>query len=317
MNELLRLLRKSLRPFGYDIRKRGTYNLLPFRSVEKFPDLTQMRKDFDYDGTPERKAEANLDHLKLIIRTCIRDDRNVKAHSKLTDASLLETVLRCLRSVVVSANDAVARPQPPKITVTVMDDHSDEIYLRQIEKILSTLTCPWEIKTTSSRGQGASLHEQFALARTDEALYYFCEDDYLHEPTALYEMWAFYRDVYRFTYRHLVLHPQESESLYGGQHYPSYLLLSPTRHWRTCSHATHMFMTHAHVVRDYWQFFDGTKYVGNRKMRKYGSESRTTNRIFQELPCLVPIPALAAHLQQDDSLPPFFNWKSLWDKYAV
>ena len=314
MNELLRLIQKSLRPFGYDIRKRGTYNLLPFKSLETFPDLDQMRADLEYNGGGERKAESNLDHLKIIARTCIRDDRNVKAHNALTQASLEETITRCLRSLVVSVNAALREPAKPQITVIVLDDHSDALYVEKIRGILQPLNCHWSIETTATRGQGASLHEQFTRAKGDDALYYFCEDDYLHEESAVHEMWAFYKHIYTFTRRHLVLHPQESESMYGSAHYPSYLLLSPTRHWRTASHATHVLFTHGHVVRDEWDCFENTKYVGNKKKRRLGSESRTTNRLFDKMPCLVPIPALAGHLQLAQSLPPFFDWRKLWDR---
>ena len=314
MNEFLRLIQKSLRPFGYDIRKRGTYNLLPFRSMEKFPDLDTVRGDLEYNGGGERKAAGNLDTLKIIMRTCVRDDRNVKAHHQLTSATLEETVMRCMASVVRSINHALEQAEKPVLSLIILDDHSDEIYITKMRGILAPLSCPWSIETTAVRGQGASLHEQFTRARGDDALYYFCEDDYLHEESAVHEMWAFYKQVYAFTHRHLALHPQESESLYGAAHYPSYLILSPTRHWRTTSHATHVLFTHGFVLRDYWDCFENTKFVGNKKKRRLGSESRTTNRLFDRMPCFVPIPALAGHLQVQTSLPPFFDWRKLWDK---
>jgi len=141
----------------------------------------------------------------------------------------------------------------------------------------------------------------------------FCEDDYLHERTAVYEMWSFYQQIFASTNRHLVIHPQEHECLYNSSFYPSYILQNPYRHWRSVADATHIFLTHAHVVRDYWKYFENTKYVGDRKNRHLGSERQTTNLLFDHIPGFVPLPALAGHMQSTHVLPPFFPWQALWD----
>jgi len=57
---------------------------------------------------------------------------------------------------------------------------------------------PWKIQTQKP-GTGRILAQQFSLAKSDDALYYFCEDDYLHEKCAIHEMWAFYRQFLRHT----------------------------------------------------------------------------------------------------------------------
>jgi hypothetical protein len=312
MNEILRLLRRSLRPFGYDIRKRNTHNLLPFKGVGPMPCLDRVRNNFDYDGGPEREGACNLDRLKVVLRTCL-SERRLKGNEPVAVASLSDTTERCLLSLIGSVNAALLPDIAPRVEVIILDDHSDAPYLERIRRLAARLKCPWTLQTTQNNGQGATLHEQFAMARTDDALYYFCEDDYLHESRAIYEMWAFYRQVFQSTHRHLVLHPQEHESLYKDSHYPAYLVLSPFRHWRSVSDTTHTLFTHSHVVRDFWGYFENTKFVGNRKKRHLGSERRTTNRLYQHIPCFVPIPALAGHFQGLGCLPPFFDWRALWN----
>jgi len=310
MNEFLRIVRKMVRPFGYDLCKKEAYNLRPFKNFEQFPDLAVINQAFSEEH--KEISKSNLKLLKIIIRTCTREDRNVKNHSALTGSSLKEVVERCLISVVNSINDALSRENPPNIEVIILDDHSDAIYLEDIRGIVSKLQCIWTIQNTNTRGQGASLHQQFSMARQDDALYYFCEDDYLHEKTAIYELWAFYNEVYKVAHRHLILKLQGSESLHENSHYPSYILLSPYRYWRSTSDATHCFFTHSKVVNEYWHCFENTKYVGDPRKRYLGSESRTTNLIFKDLPGFSPIPALAGHLQSQATLPPFFDWKRLW-----
>jgi len=313
MNEVLRILQRSLRPFGYDIRKRGALNLLPVKGVGSMPCLDRVRGNFDYDGGTERKAGSDLDRLKIVFRTCLTEQRNQKNSGRVAGAPLVDTVERCLLSLINSVNAALLPETAPNIEVIILDDHSDASYVERIRGLADRLKCPWTLQTTRGSGQGASLHEQFEIARNDDALYYFCEDDYLHDPHAIYEMWVFYRQVFQTTHRHLVLHPQEHCSLYDSSQYPSYLLLSSSRHWRSVSDMTHCLFLHAHVVRDYWDYFENTKFVGNRKKRRLGSERQTTNRLFQHLPAFSPIPALAGHFQSPDTLPPFFDWRSLWD----
>lgn len=318
MNELLRLLRKGLRPFGYDVRRKHAYNLLPFKSVERLPELLAVQQAFDQEpAASHTSAVDDTDHLKVVVRTCIREDRNPRSQNRVTSASLVETVGRCLQSMVVSINAALAEPQAPRISLLILDDHSDPVYQDELRNIASQLGCEWSLQTTATRGQGASLHEQFSLARNDHTLYYFCEDDYLHAPCAIHAMWEFYRHIYRATGQHLILHPQEHENLYGGALYPSYVLLGKDRHWRTMSHATHVLFTHSRVVQDYWDCFENTKFVGNRQKRRLGSEAQTTNRIFEHLPGFSPIPALAGHLQGQNTLPPFFDWQQLWNDNPI
>lgn len=314
MNEALRLLRRLLRPFGYDVRRRQAYNLLPVKGYDRLPQLTTVQAAFDEE--PGRRTGDNLDELLVFLRTCLRAARKPQASHQLTGAPLEETVQRCLASTVASINFAVRAEPARRIRALILDDHSDPQALVRIRTLCGRLECEWTLTTTQTAGQGASLYEQFRTARDRNALCYFCEDDYLHEESAIGEMWSFYRQVYLATGSHLVIHPQEGESLYNNAYYPSYILLGERRRWRTMSHATHVFFTHARVVRDYWRYFENTRFVGDRKHRRLGSESRTTNLLFNHLPGFAPLPALAAHLQAPHTLPPFFDWRSLWERYA-
>ncbi len=202
------------------------------------------------------------------------------------------------------------------ISLTVFDDRSEKAALEIIKLSCEKLKCDWQVVTTKEAGQGASLHEHFSFAKDKDALVYFCEDDYLHEPNAINEMICFYKKAYEHTSTHLLIHPQEHELIYSQYNYPSYILLGENRRWRTISHATHTFFTHSRVVKDYWDCFENTKYMGlkNSKLRHLGSEKKTTDRLFNHIPGFSPIPAVAVHLQTKDCLPPFFDWREHWEK---
>lgn len=310
MNEALRLLKKSLKPFGYDLRPIGGYTLVPPENLPQGP-IQNVYQAFD---EVKSKPLSNISSLTIFVRTCLRSNRNADTTPRFTGVSIAETVYRCLSSTVNSINHSVQKGRA--CDVVVLDDHSDTSYLNIMNNIFNQLTCPWALHTTRQTGQGLSLLEQFERAKELDSLCYFCEDDYLHIPTAIDDMWDFYLDTFNQINGNMVLHPQEMEFLYN-HYYPSYIFKGRTCHWRTMSHATHVLWTHSHVVRDYWSYFENTRFVGDRKNRHLGSESRTTNLLFNHIPGFCPLPGLAGHAQFEFTLPPFFDWKRIWDANEI
>ena len=311
MNEFLRLLRRGLKPFGYDVRSRRTYTLRPLANAEAYPGLIPVTNAFERDQQPV--ATTDLGTLTVWVRTCLSAGRLARREQPFTGVSFAEHLCRCLYSTVLSINDAVAANPGFSVKVMVLDDRSAPHARANLERLCRTLVCPWQIATTAEPGQGASLVEQFTRARSTAGLHYFIEDDYLHERGAVREMWAFYRQIYTATGSHLVLHPQETETLFHDAYYPSYLVLGASRRWRTMSHATHSLFVHGDMVDKYWSYFENTRHVGDPRQRRKGAEAQTTNRLFEHLPGFCPVPAVAVHLQAPATLPPFYDWRALWD----
>ncbi len=310
MNDLLKILSKSLQPFGYQVRKHQAPNILRIPALEKSdPSLQSLHKGF----YPE---DSNLDALVVYLRTCIRTNRNIDATPRLTGVSLEENTLRCVGSLIVAMNNAHKEFPQKSIKLVALDDRSDPAAQDKLKSVLSKATFDWEMKQTNEAGQGKSLHQQFAEGRTQNALTYFVEDDYLHEPDAIIAAWNFYKSVADKLQTHSVLYPQEHETLYKD-HYPSYLILGEDRHWRTMRHATHTFLTHGKVVDKFWDYFENTKYVGIKKKRKLGSEARTTNKLFKHIPGFSPLKPIASHLQFEHVMPPLYDWKPLWEANKI
>jgi hypothetical protein len=312
MNDALRWLAKLFRYYGYDIKRHNQYNLLPVANIEKFSQLHSLYASSDRDA-PDR--ESNVNRLFVCLRTCLRSESGKTRPPNVAGCSNSELVYRCIMSLIGSINHAVKNDSDTKITLVVFDDHSDPEHRINMEKICAGVSCELEIRTTHKQGQGESLLEQFEFARRHNALFYFCEDDYLHETGAILEMCRFYRQVFEICKTHSVIHPQEHDFLYSRHIYPAYLLLGESRHWRTISNATHTLFMHSKLVSDHWQYFENTRFVGDRKKRRLGVESRTTNHLFSHYPGFAPIPALAAHMQTHQTLPPFFEWQRIWEMY--
>ena len=307
MNEFLRIIDRLLKKYGYAIKKHPQYNLLPLEDFKGFEDLKTVYSLAD--NIKEKKDK--IDNLEICLRTCINDARTKNRVNELTKTNLDEHLLKCVNSLLVSINYAVEKGI--EIKLTIFDDRSSKTAIDVIRSSCNNLNCEWRIITTEKTGQGESLYQHFDYARRVEALTYFCEDDYLHIQSAIYEMYQFYKQIYDQTGSHLLIHPQEHELIYSQFNYPSYILEGEKRWWRTMSHATHTFLTHSAVVKKYWQYFENTKYVGIKEKRHLGSEKRTTDQLFNHIPGFSPLPAIAAHMQTEQCLPPFFNWKEVWD----
>ena len=313
MNEALRLLRKLVRTWGYDLKKSDQYVLRPVRNLDQLAEslsLNSAKTVFDGDG-PE--GSTNFNDLTVYIRTCLRAKRNINTRPRMAGADEEENALRCLWSLIRSVNHASSTLEGTRMQVVCLDDRSDPPFVAKLKQLFGALTCTWELRQTDERGQGQSLHQQFREGRKAPGLVYFVEDDYLHEQDAIAEMWSFYTQVHKASGGHCVIYPQEHKTLYEA-HYPSYILAGQNRRWRTISDATHTFLTHAAVVDTYWDYFENTKFVGIRKKRHLGVEKNTTNKLYNHIPGFSPIPAVAVHLQYEDLLPPLFDWKRLWDE---
>lgn len=311
MNDALRLLAKTLRKFGYDIKKHYQYNLLPISNLESFNSVSTLYNSVNKNTVDDK---SDLTTLFICLRTCLKNNPDKTRSPEITGSGHNELVFRCIMSLINSINHAIENNREINFNLVVFDDHSDDEYKKTIDKICEKSKSNLEIKSTREKGQGNSLYEQFEFARNRNGLFYFCEDDYLHEESAISEMLRFYKQVYEKCNTHLLIHPQEHEFLFTRYVYPSYILLGENRHWRTISHATHTMFIHSVLVSKYWKYFENTRFVGDKKNRRLGVESRTTNYLFGHIPGFAPIPALAAHMQVKNSLPPFFDWRILWEK---
>ncbi len=313
MNDLLRLISKSLKPFGYHVKKYKAPNLLKIANLETKKNASNVKALRQKSGLLTTQKNTTLNEMVVFTRTCIRRDRNIDKRPRITGADTLENTLRCLLSLVKSINHALNQTSARSINLINLDDRSDSEALKKIEHVLSGLKCNFKIEQTTKTGQGASLHQQFLNGRLKNALTYFCEDDYLHEKNAIDVMWNFYQQVKNDHLTHCLIYPQEHNVLYSD-YYPSYILKGKDRHWRSIRHATHTFLTHSDIVDKYWDYFENTKYVGIRKKRKKGSEAKTTNRLFKHIPGFSPIKPAAIHLQFEELIPPFYDWEALWDQ---
>ncbi|MQX38177.1 hypothetical protein [Roseospira navarrensis] len=318
MNELLRLIdRLIVRPQGHRIMRARQVNLRPVKDLDRIDEDGSLAAALAlFEGAPGPvDSDAPPPPLTVMVRTCLKGARRTRTHP-VTGEPQETAVLACLGSLVASVNRAAETGAVPDLRVEVDDDRSEPEARARIEAVLDRLSVPWTLRTPDETLAGPVLHAQFRRAAGADRLVYFVEDDYLHEPEAIAALVGFYHQVHRATGGPMMLHPQEQRVLYG-RHYPSYLVMGADRRWRTTRHMSHTLFTHGHVVRDHWDCFENTRYVGHpvKKQAHKGAERKTTNRVLDVLPGFCPLPALAGHFQAPELLPPFFDWGRLYETH--
>jgi hypothetical protein len=239
MNDLLKFFSNSLKPFGYHITDYNAPNVLRIANLDREEELQAFRKaQYGQNLT----QDANLDHMIVYLRVCMRKNRNIDPKPRLTGQNIEENTLRCVNSLIKSMSFA---KDNGKIELVVLDDRSDKEPLAKLTKILETANFPWSIAQTTTTGQGASLHEQFTRGRAENAITYFVEDDFLHEQDGILAAWRFYQQVYKDFKTHSLIHPQEHQIL-ADKLYPSY-------HRQPRQALAHYASRHAHLY-DAWTY---------------------------------------------------------------
>ena len=150
MNEGLRLLRRTLRRFGYDVRKIHDYDFMKVRNIDRvegYRNLQLVKEIFDSAKNETGSEEPN--NLCIRVRTCIRGNPDAPS-GRITGATTHDNVLACLASVVESINYAVERLGSESFEIVVLDDHSNEISVKAMKRTLGALRSKWSFKTSKS-----------------------------------------------------------------------------------------------------------------------------------------------------------------------
>ena len=246
-------------------------------------------------------------NLHVIFRSCTRvgalNAHRFGSKRPFTD-SKKELVLACLNSLLHSLGD--------KGIVHVLDDHSPEDDVVAMKKLLASYGNNHEFIALSKTGSGESFDAALNLARNNEfPLTYFCEDDYLHLPHAILSM----LDCFK-RYNAIVFPVDYFERYTGrdtGDIYPSSIYVGEYNYWRTIYHTTFTFMVEKRVLEKYWDTYVALARA-NMNAIGGGGEDDTVNKIYKKELCLSPLPSLAAHVSPTPPLPPFIDWKAVFEK---
>ena len=257
--------------------------------------------------------------LDIIIRT--HDKSNISKFPRFISVSKRELIEGCMTSLINSANQC-----KNKINIIVLDDHSSQEFLHNLNNILKTSRHSTKITSLKKGGPNQSALSQFEYCKNSTAdLVYSVEDDYLHSPSALYEMLSEYEYLsskYNLP-QPLCIFPWDQPEDYDPKHNtPELIMRGQYRHWKTGWGTTYTMMNSPKVFYDHWKLFEklATEYQewdGTGDKNDTIHEGNTISYIWSKhIIRINPIPSLVLHMQsslQEDS---YIDWKYWWDTYT-
>ena len=266
-----------------------------------------------------------INSLKIIIRTCTSElimDQNKR---RIFDEEKNEYTFRTLRSLIKSINKASLKFKNVKFDLMVTDTNSSKKDSDKIQEILGLSNVENKFKSINlddfkhkiKQGYSkakfsnmANFYNSLMIAqKAEEDIIYFVEDDYLHSEDAITEMIFAYEKFNTIFSKELFLLPSDYPYLYSKDD-TTKIYLGEKYHWRLVSESLVTFMTSKRLIEDNF-----------KNLEKMGMEwvdpwERPLHEIYNSYPCLSPIPSLAVHCANINSIfgvSPFINLKKLWD----
>jgi len=263
--------------------------------------------------------------LKIILRTCTSElimDQNKR---RIFDFKKNEYTFRTLRSLIKATNKAKEKFEKINFELIVTDTNSPDEDLKIIEEILKESQINTKvisinlneykdkIKDGYSKAKFsnmANFYNSLLIAKDEEAdLIYFVEDDYLHSLNSIIEMIFSYEKFYSLFSQDIILLPSDYPYLYTKDE-DTKIYLGEKNHWRLVSESLVTFMTNKKLIEKYFS-----------ELEKMGLEwtdpwEKPLHNIYKSHPCLSPIPSLAVHCANINSIfgvSPFINLKKLWN----
>ena len=267
-----------------------------------------------------------INSLKIIVRTCTSElimDQNKR---RIFDEEKNEYTFRTLRSLIKSINKAASIFKNIKFHLIVTDTNSPKEDIDKIQEILNKSNIENKFKSIdldsfknkiksgyskAKFSNMANFYSSLMIAKEEsDDILYFVEDDYLHSEDAITEMMFAYEKFNTIFSRDLVLIPSDYPYLYSKDE-ATKIYLGEKYHWRLVSESLVTFMTSKRVIEENY-----------KNLEKMGIEwvdpwEKPLHDIYSSNPCLSPVPSLAVHCANINSVfgvSPFVDLKKLWEK---
>ena len=279
----------------------------------------------------ETKITRKVESLTIIFRSCTNVNMLTQNKKRLFDKEKSEYTLRSLNSIISSLSEAKISFPNIIFDLVVIDYNSKKDDLFLIEKILNKsnfntpiislnmsdfkdkikkLNAKNEQVTENQMSNMANIHKSLLYAKNKcKDLVYFVEDDYLHLQESIKEMIFSYERISSQLNKELILCPTDYPYLYTKLE-PSNIFLGSSKHWRTVNETLCTFLTSKNIIEKYWD-----KFISMSEFEHYPFE-KPLHEIYKEEYCLTPIPSLALHCTNINSifgLSPNIDWQKVWE----
>ncbi len=323
-NFFKKLFIKLCRLIGFEIIDQSTFSS-PTLNKDLSETLSVQGKKSITVPLGEIKIQHKVNSIKVILRTCTSElimDQNKR---RIFDEEKNEYTFRTLRSLIKSINSASKKFNNISFNLIVTDTNSPEEDKNEIKEILkdslidnkfiSVNLKDFENKIIAGYSKAkfsnmANFYNSLLIAKNEDAdLIYFVEDDYIHSVNTITEMIFAYEKFNTIFSKDLILLPSDYPYLYTKDE-STKIYVGEKHHWRLVDESLVTFMTSKKLIEKYFN-----------ELEKMGIEwidpwEKPLHKIYETNPCLSPIPSLAVHCANVNSIfgiSPLVNVKKLWE----
>ena len=323
-NFFKKLFIKLCRLVGFEIIDQSTFSS-PTLNKDLSETLSIQGKKSITVPLGEFKIQHKVNSIKVILRTCTSElimDQNKR---RIFDEEKNEYTFRTLRSLIKSINNASKKFKNITFNLIVTDTNSPEEDKNEIKEILkdsmidnkfiSVNLKDFEDKIKAGYSKAkfsnmANFYNSLLIAKNEDAdLIYFVEDDYIHSVNTITEMIFAYEKFNTIFSKDLILLPSDYPYLYTKDE-STRIYMGEKHHWRLVDESLVTFMTSKKLIEKYFN-----------ELEKMGIEwidpwEKPLHKIYETNPCLSPIPSLAVHCANINSIfgiSPLVNLKKLWE----
>jgi hypothetical protein len=324
-NFLKKIFIKICRLLGFEIIDQSNFSS-PTLSKDLNDTLSIQGKKSITIPLGQIDIKNKINSLKIIVRTCTSElimDQNKR---RIFDEEKNEYTFRTLRSLIKSINKAALVFKNIKFHLIVTDTNSSKEDIDKIQKILNKSNIENKFKSIdlgsfknkiksgyskAKFSNMANFYTSLMIAKEEsDDIFYFVEDDYLHSEDAITEMIFAYEKFNTMFSKDLVLLPSDYPYLYAKDE-TTKIYLGEKYHWRLVSESLVTFMTSKRVIEENYN-----------NLEKMGIEwidpwEKPLHDIYNSNPCLSPVPSLAVHCANINSVfgvSPFVDLKEIWEK---
>jgi len=323
-NFLKKLFIKLCRLLGFEIIDQSNFSSPTLqKSLDKILSIQGKKSITIPLGQVDIKKK--IKSLKIILRTCTSELIMDQSKRRVFDGEKNEYTFKTLISLIKSIEHASKNLNNISFEIVVTDTNSNENDITKIKEILSKSNIKskfvsidlenFKNKITAGYSKAkfsnmANFYNSLLIAKNEKAdLIYFVEDDYLHTLGAITEMLFSYEKFYSIFSNEVILLPADYPYLYTKDE-STKIYLGEKTHWRLVSESLVTFMTSKDLIE---KNFNNLEKMGIEWIDPW---EKPLHKIYEKNPCLSPVPSLAVHCANVNSvfgISPFINLKNLWE----
>ena len=325
-----KLLIKLNRLFGFEIINNSNYDIISLEKSDS-ENLSSLGEKSITIPMGSLNITRKVRGLHIIFRSCASVMMLSQSKKRIFNKEKSEYSLRSLKSIVNSLNFSKDLFKKLNLRVTIIDHNSDLGVLSNYKKILNNQFFKSEVinlnldkyknfinslnenkerVTEAQKSNMSNIHQSYEMSRDSDDLIYFVEDDYIHKMNTMEEMVYSYEKFSTILGNELFLCPTDYPYLYFDSK-DTKIILGNQSHWRKIDQTLCTFLTSKDMVIKHYD-----KLISMCKI-EHSPFEKPLHEIFKTETCLSPIPSLAVHFTNLNSIygiSPIVNIKKLWEE---